>query len=137
MRKQAWQTVKFTLYDYPYYDQYIRDVREELLRSIPDTNVGGTQTHNPHAQEDKIIRIADDTRIRSIERQQKAVKRALSSSPDWVCRLIHYMYFDGNRYPLNQASELVGYDRRTAKKYHDLFCESLADNLGLIKDGKR
>lgn len=136
MRQQAWDEVKIALRDYPHYDRYINEIRQKhIYPYIPtDSNIGGSRgSRDISGLDGTVVSIADDMMLNRIIFQKKMINDRLSRSESWVRQLIALMYFGDSNVRLSTASELVGRDRRTGKKYHNEFMEGLAKDLGVIR----
>lgn len=137
MRKQAFDEVKIALMDYPKYDLYLESLRTSKMypHIQSDENIGGSHgSLKLDRLENTVISIVDDLVYRKIRFQQAVIKERLERTPSWVCDLIGLIYFSTNPVSMRTASDLVGRDRKTCKKYHDDFMERLAGDLGVIQD---
>ena len=119
LRKETEKLVQYILYDYPKLDDYVN--REVNF------------IKNPYAEYDgePIVLIRSITLIGRCKEQKEVIDSLLERSPEWVQELIHYMYFSKERCKVTEASEIVGYDRRTGQKYHKAFLYQLAIELGM------
>lgn len=136
LRKSTINYLESELRNYPYLEQDIARVREEVLHpwSPPDENVGGGgSTENVSVTEIRATRVVNDRRLAQLTRVKLAIEIVYNHTTHEGRKLMELYYFTKPR-TLNltgvanvlHISKTVAYDLRKG------ILSMLADELGII-----
>ena len=96
IRSGTKKRIEEILHDYPNLEKYIRDRRKELMYPIQDDdeNVGGGKSSKvSRPQEQMIITIDEDLRLKALEREKRAVEKVLLGSDSETYMIADRLYF--------------------------------------------
>lgn len=96
IRSGTKKRIEEILRDYPNLEKYIRDRRKELMYPIQDDdeNVGGGKSSKvSRPQEQMIITIDEDLRLKALEREKRAVEKVLLGSDSETYMIADRLYF--------------------------------------------
>ena len=131
--------VEAILRDYPDLETYIKNRKQELMiphREIDDNVGGGKSSKISKPQEQMIITIDADKRLKVLEREKAAVEKCFFESDTDTQIIIKELYF--RRYPKYTTEGLslnhvVNCSIRTIKRMKGAFLRRLASELDIYE----
>ena len=131
--------VEAILKDYPDLETYINNRKQELMiphREIDDNVGGGKSSRISKPQEQMMITIDADRRLKSLEREKKAIEKCFFESDTDTQIIIKELYFEKYRvYTVEglAVNHIVNYSVRTVKRLKNDFLLKLAHELDIYE----
>lgn len=135
MKRSTFNAVRDILKDYPKMEEYKKRRREEIefpyKAADINSDIKGNSVSN--SMDNMLIRIEQDKRLISLERQERIVKENLGKASDHQRKIIEELYFKERPiYTAEGLAENVLFmSRSNLNKLRNEFFERVAIDLGL------